>query len=226
MSAFFNSTLTNSNAMNAGGFDNTPFRSMLDHYAHLYQGPDTQDAVVLNRSIDPDVRPALTSVQKVMPRGRFFSLNANGYMIPGVPDDHPVPAACMLIGSDADEGDVTGGPYVGNPATDRRAQVPFKNEAMAPFWSMGAGYVYETTEFDRSRVVELVPTAPVTARYSMTDFDTGGVIVPGEVYVDHIIGTIVDGPAPCGINSMTETVKILGCMIPRIPAGTLANLRP
>ena len=72
--------------------------------------------------------------------------------------------------------------------------MPFKIEANAGFWSLAAGYIYETSEFDQSKVTELVPTTPVTALHDMTDFDVAGMIVPGTVYVDHIIGTAVERP--------------------------------
>ena len=215
---------TNINVMRAGGYETKPQETMLDHYAWMRQGPDVNDAVVLNRAIDPEVIPGICS-QRYLPKGRVFSLNATGFMVPGVLDEHQIPIACMLIGSHANDGDVVGGPRVGDPETHREAQVPFKIEANAGFWSLAAGYIYETSEFDQSRVTELVPTTPVTAVHNMTDFDVAGMIIPGTVYVDHIIGTVVERPEPCGINSPTLTVKILGCVIPRIAADTLANLR-
>jgi hypothetical protein len=216
---------TNINVMRAGGYETRPQETQLDHYAWMRQGPDVNDAVVLNRPIDPAVIPGNCS-QRYLPRGRIFSLTANGTMVPGVLDEHPIPIACMLIGSHANDGDVVGGPRVGDPETHREAQVPFKLEANAGFWSLGAGYIYETSEFDPSHVTALVPTTPVTAVHDMTDFDKAGLIVPGTVYVDHIIGTVTERPEPCGINSVILTVKILGSVIPRMTADTPANLRP
>lgn len=216
---------TNYNVMDAGGFESQPAETMLDHYGWMRQGPDTEDAVMLNRSIDRAVRPDKCNLRK-LPKGRIFSLTETDTMVPGVLDDHEIPVACMLIGSNSDDGDVVGGPRVGDPEHFMDAQVPIKDEANAPFWSMGAGYIYETSEFDSAKLVQLVPTAPVSSIHDMTDFDIAGLIIPGEVYVDHIIGTVVERPSPCGINSSVETIKILGGVVPRIRKDVIAKLRP
>ena len=217
--------ITNYNVMEAGGYESRPAETMLDHYAWMNQGPDVDDAVILNRSIDPSVRPEKCN-QRFMPKGRIFSLMPNDRMVPGVLDEHDLPIACMLIGSHANDGDVVGGPRIGDPLNFMDAQVPIKDEANAGFWSLAAGYIYETSEFEAADLVKLVPTATVTAIHEITDFDVAGLIKIGELYVDHIIGTVIERPAPCGINTSIQTVKILGTVIPRIKAGTLAKLRP
>ena len=216
--------ITNYNVMEAGGFETKPAETMLDHYSMMRQGPDTEDAVVFNRSIDPAVRPDKCSL-RFLPRGRIFSLNENDQMVPGVLDEHEVPVACILIGSNANDGDVVGGPRIGDPVNFMEAQVPIKDEANAGFWSLAAGYIYETSEFVQEELVKFKPTAPVTAIHDMTDFDVAGLLTPGEVYVDHIIGTVIARPAPCGINSPVQTLQILGCMIPRLRKDTIAQLR-
>ena len=209
---------------NAGGATRTKYRLMA-HYGFISQGPDTEDAVVFNRMIDQAVRPAKTSELKYLPRGRVFSVNTDGKLIPGVWDTDPVPMAAMLIGSDSDEGDVLGGPIIGTPEFDMDAQIPIKDRANAPFWSLGTGYIYETSEFRPEDVVQLVPTTPLTVLASMDDFDIAGVVVPGTVYVDHIIGTVYEGATPCAVNSSISTIKILGGVVPRITKGTLDLLR-
>ena len=216
--------ITNINIMEAGGYESNPAETMLDHYGWMNQGPDVEDAVVLNRSIEKSVRPAGCTL-RFLPKGRIFSLNENNVMVPGVIDDHEIPVACMLIGSHANDGDVVGGPRIGDPENYMDAQVPIKDEANAGFWSMGAGYIYETSEFDSADLVKLLPTQPVTAIPHMTNFDIAGLIKLGEVYVDHIIGTVVERPAPCGINTSIQTLKILGGVVPRIKKGTIAKLR-
>ena len=220
-----NFPITNYNVMEAGGYESKPAETMLDHYGWMDQGPDVEDAVVLNKSIDPEVRPD-TCHLRFLPKGRIFSLMPSDRMVPGVLDDHPIPIACMLIGSNANDGDVVGGPRIGDPLNFMDAQVPIKDEANAGFWSMAAGYIYETSEFDSASLVQFVPTAPVTAIHHMTNFDIAGMIKPGEVYVDHIIGTVVRRPSPCGINTSIQTLLILGGVVPRIKKGTLDKLRP
>ena len=216
--------ITNYKVMQAGGYETRPAETMLDHYAWMNQGPDVEDAVVFNRAIDPEVRPD-TCYQRYLPKGRIFSLTANNTMVPGVLDEHEIPIACMLIGSNANDGDVVGGPRIGDPEHFMDAQVPLKDEANAPFWSMGAGYIYETSEFVQADLVRLVPTTPVTAVPHMTNFDLAGMITVGSVYVDHIVGTVVEKPEPCGINGSILTVKILGKVVPRIKKSSLDKLR-
>ena len=218
-------TLTSYDVMEAGGFETRPQEQMLGHYSHLYQGPDVEDAVVFNKSIDNQCRPDVCA-QRYLPKGRIFSLTPTGKMVPGVLDEHQIPIAGILVGSDAHDGDVIGGPRVGNPATSRDAQVPIKDAANAPFWSLGAGYLYETSEFDSADTVALAPTTPLTAVHHMTNFDIAGIVKPGDVYVDHIIGTVYEGPSPCGVNTSINTIIILGGVVPRIKNGTLATLRP
>lgn len=216
--------VANYNVMDAGGYESKPAETMLDHYGWMLQGPDVEDAVVLNRSIDPEVRPDTCSL-RYLPKGRIFSLMPDDRMVPGILDEHEIPVACMLIGSNANDGDVVGGPRIGDPMNFMDAQVPIKDEANAGFWSLGAGYVYETSEFEAASLVKLVPTTPVTAVHHMTNFDVAGMIKPGEVYVDHIIGTVVRRPAPCGINTSIQTVLILGKVVPRIKKDAIAKLR-
>jgi len=216
--------ITNYNVMEAGGYETKPAETMMDHYSWPSQGPDVEDAVVLNRSIDPDVRPD-TCLQRFLPKGRIFSLTSNDRMVPGVLDEQEIPIACILIGSNANDGDVVGGPRVGDPQNFMDAQVPIKDEANAGFWSLGAGYIYETSEFEMSSLVKMVPGQSVTAIHHMTNFDIAGLIKPGEVYVDHIIGTVVKRPAPCGANTSIQTVLILGKVVPRLRKDTIAKLR-
>ena len=216
--------ITNYSVMEAGGFETKPQETMMDHYAWPFQAPDTEDAIVLNRSIDSAVRPA-NCYNRFLPKGRIFSLMSTDRMVPGVLDDHQIPTACMLIGSNANDGDVTGGPRVGDPLNFMDAQVPIKDEANAGFWCLGTGYIYETSEYDSAATAQLVPGQPVTAIHHMTNFDIAGLVTPGEVYVDHIIGTVIRRPTPCGSNRSIQTLLIHGKVVPRIRKGTIAKLR-
>ena len=214
----------NYSVVNAGGIDLIRQPTMLETYGWMRQGPDVDDAVVLSCPIDQDVRPGACSLRH-LPRGRTFSLTKKKTFVPGVLDDDQIPIACMLIGSDSNSGDVTGGPRIGNPMTDRDAQVPVKDAANAPFWSLGAGYIYETTEFDASESAALFPTTPLTAIHSMDNFDEAGKLKIGQVYVDHIVGVVYESPMPCGVNSSTSSLKLIGKVVPRIPADTVDLLR-
>ncbi len=71
----------------------------------------------------------------------------------------------------------------------------------------------------------LVPGQPVTSIPHMTNFDVAGLIKPGEVYVDHVIGIVLRRPAPCGVNTSINTVLILGKVVPRLRKDTIAKLR-
>jgi hypothetical protein len=215
---------TNYSVMEAGGFESKPTETMMDHYAWPLQAPDVEDAIVLNRSVDPAVRPR-DCYQRFLPKGRIFSLTANDRMVPGVMDEHEIPIACILIGSNAHDGDVTGGPRIGDPQNFMDAQVPIKDEANAGFWHLSAGYIYETSEFDSSTVAQLVPGQPVTAIHHMTNFDIAGLLTPGEVYVDHIVGTVVRRPTTCGSNKSIQTVCIVGKVVPRLRKNKIAKLR-
>ena len=212
------------NVVNAGGVSRAPQKMMLETYAWMRQGPELDDAVVFNKPIDPEVTP-VDCVKQSLTKGRIFSLSKAGTMIPGVWDTDPIPVAAILIGSDANDGDVLGGVRIGLPETDEQAYVPIKDEANAPFWSMNAGYIYETTEYDSADTVNLVPTTPLTATPDMNDFDVAGVLKPGTVYVDHIVGTVYQEPTMCGSAKHRTTLWVLGGVVPRIPADTIALLR-
>jgi hypothetical protein len=211
--------------MNSGGFPRKPPETMLSNYGWMTQGPDTEDAVLINRQIDGAVTPEPESANKRLSRGRIFSLTPLGTMVPGVPDDDERPIVTMLIGSDADDGDVIGGPQSLDPAVYADAAVAMKIEANLPFWLLSAGYIFETSAFDPEDAPALRPTTPLTSPHSLNNFDVGGLIKPGVVYVDHIIGTVIESPAPCGINSVIQSLKFQGDTIPRIKKGTISLLR-
>jgi hypothetical protein len=198
---------------------------MLDHYAQRWRGPDESDAVIFTAEIGPDVTPTVGQ-QTYLPRGRCFSLSPDGYMRPGVNDSQELPIAVILIGSDSDSGDATGGPYALDPSVHTRAQVPFKDRANLPFWSLDAGYQFETDGYDHT-LPETVYAAgtPLTATADLNDFSIAGVFTPGQVYVDHIVGVVVEGPGICGVNTAITTIKLQGRVIPRIPSGKIALLR-
>jgi hypothetical protein len=214
-------------ATRVGGFDPGPVPTMLQHYGLRAQGPDEDDAVIINRRIDSSVRPGQCP-KRTLSRGYIFSLKNSGHlgtMVPGVWDDDVYPVACILVGSDADDGDVLGGPPSEGPADYKDAQVAMKIEANLPFWPLSSGYIFESSAFRPQDAPMLAPTTVLTAIASLTDFDIAGLLVPGTLYVDHIIGVVIERPAPCGINSSINTFKFIGETIPRIRQGTLAQLR-
>jgi hypothetical protein len=211
----------------AGGFDPGPMETMLQDYGLRSQGPIEDDAIILNRTIDGSVRPAGCR-KRTLPVGRIFSLTRHGNlgtMIPGVWDTDDYPVACMQTGSDADAMDVLGGPPSGSPADYQDAQVAMKLQANIPFWVLSTSVIFETSAFRPEDVPALAPTTTLTAIPSLTDFDVAGVLTPGTLYVDHIIGSVVERPAPCGINASIQTLRMIGLTIPRIRRGTLNLLR-
>ena len=214
------------NFVRSGGFDPEPAPTVLDHYAWRFLGPeDNNDAVVFNWVIDPSIRPEGSKL-RFLPKGRIFSLIEQGTVVPGLRDDDPKPVAAILIGSDSNSGDVVN-VLGGDPAVHVNAYVAIKDVANAPFQSLAAGYVFETTEFDAAEAVRLVPGAPLTSTTTnRSNFDTAGLVKIGEVYVDHIIGVVLERPKMCGINNVVQTVQFQSCDLPRIPAGTVAKLRP
>jgi hypothetical protein len=147
-------------------------------------------------------------------------------MIPGVWDDHEYPIACMMVGSDADDGDVLGGPPVGDPADFKDAQVPMKIHANIPFWPLSSGYIFQTSAIRAEDYPNLYPGQTLTAIPSRTDFDTAGLLIPAKLYIDHVIGVVISRPAPCGINTSISTIEFIGETIPRIRASVIALLRP
>jgi hypothetical protein len=220
----------NYNVLNAGGFRREAPETELSHYALRWLGPDERDAVVFNGQIDRSVVP-VAGCRSNLPQGRVFTMTTVGTFKPGVPDTEGVPVAAILVGSDSDDGDVTGGQYVGSPETNRHAIVPFKNEANAPFWSLAPGYIFYTSEFmngvDADR---LEPTRPVTAEFNEDtngahNFDTAGLIKPAKVYVDHVIGVVIKGPHPMtGYNPDLYGLLFQGMIIPRLDLETLVEL--
>jgi hypothetical protein len=211
----------------AGGFDPGPLPTMLSDYGLRSQGPDEDDAVIINRAIDGSVRPGQCR-KRSLSRGRIFSLTKIGKlgtMIPGVWDDDARPIACILVGSDADDGDVLGGPPTGDPSEYVEAQVAMKVEANLPFWTLSSGCIFETSAFRPEDIQQLYPGATLTAVPSLTDFDVAGLLIPGQIYVDHIVGVVIERPDPCGINSAIQTLRFVGDSIPRIKAGAIASLR-
>jgi hypothetical protein len=209
--------LTNYNIMEAGGFSNTPPEDALSHYSHPWLGPDVADAVVYNGTIDSACRPA-QGHRLNLPKGRIFSMTQNGTWKPGVWAADAIPVAAVLVGSDSDDGDVLGGPIYGDPRTTRRAQVPFKLEARAPFWSLAPGYVFYVSEFDPAKTAELQVTCPLTAIPHMTEFDTAGMLTSASVYRDHVVGVVVEAPAPMsGYNPDIMGLKFQGMNLPKLP---------
>jgi hypothetical protein len=211
----------------AGGFDPGPMETMLQDYGLRSQGPNEDDAIILNRTIDGSVRP-VNCRKRSFPVGRICSLTNRGdvgTMIPGVWDTDEYPVACMMVGSDADSMDVLGGPPSGSPADYQDAQVAMKLQANIPFWVLSAGCIFETSAFRPEDVPALAPTTILTAIPSLTNFDIAGLLIPGTLYVDHIIGTVVERPAACGINASIQTLRFVGLTIPRIRRGTLNLLR-
>jgi hypothetical protein len=209
----------------SGGYDNKPAPTVLDHYAWRWLGPeDNKDAVIFNLPIDTSVRPSRCDL-RFLPKGRIFSLTAQGTMIPGVKDSDKKPVVTILIGSDSNSGDVIGVPG-GDPAIHANAYAAIKDVAAAPFQSLAPGYVFETSEFDPADSIQLVPGTPLTSTTTdITDFDTAGLVKPGTPYVDHIIGVVIARPEMCGINHYIKTIQFQGCDLPRIPAGTISALR-
>jgi hypothetical protein len=227
-SGIFFDVMDHASVTSAGGFDAGPMETMLDDYGLRSQGPaDENDCVIINRRIDDRVRP-VGCRRRNIPAGRIFSLTRLGdlgTMIPGVWDTDEYPVACMMIGSNSDDFDVLGGPPTGDPAAYMEAQVAMKVEANIPFWPLSSGYIFETSAFRAEDIPALAPTVTLTSVPSLTDFDIAGLLITGGVYIDHVIGVIVERPAPCGINSAIQTCRFIGETIPRIRKGTLALLR-
>jgi hypothetical protein len=211
--------------MNSGGFERKPPETMLMNYGWMSQGPDNEDAVIINRPFDSSVSPAITSQNKRVVRGSICSLTPLGTMVPGVPDEDERPVVAILIGSDADDFDVMGGPQTLDPAEYENAAVAMKMDAHLPFWLLSAGYIFETSAYLPEDEPALRPTTPLTSLYSLTDLDNGGRLRPGHVYVDHIIGVVIEPPAPCGINTSIQSLRFQGDTIPRIKKGVIAQLR-
>jgi hypothetical protein len=209
----------------AGGYDKSPAPTILDHYAFRRLGPrDVNDAVIFSAPIDASVVPGASTL-RYLPKGRVFSMTAAGTFVPGVSDSQAFPVAALLVGSDSNSGDVIG-VQGGDPALHADAYVPFKDEANAPFQSLLAGYIYETTEYDPTEILQLVPGTPVTADGTdITDFDNAGLVKVGQLYVDHIIGVVVSAAAVVGINHSVRSICIQGTTIPRILSTTIASLR-
>jgi hypothetical protein len=220
---FGNGTLPTS--MTSGGYTRRPPATMLENYGLRSQGPDEDDAIIINASIDSRVVPENGSINKRMVRGRILSLTKAGTMVLGVSDEDERPIACMQVGSDADEFDVVGGPQTVNPAEFQDAAVAMKLDANLPFWILSAGCIFETSAFDANDAPALQPTTPLTSPHSLTNFDIGGILRVGTVYVDHIIGVVIEPPGPCSINSSIQSLRFQGDTIPRIRNGVLAQLR-
>jgi hypothetical protein len=216
-------SITSYRVIDAGGFPVGTGPTMQDHYAWVRQGAAPRDVVAINGPINRNVRPQNCNMQ-VMPLGRCFSMSNDGSFVPGVVDDHEIPVACILIGSHANSGDVTGVYRGGDPQYDKNAFVPIKDEANAPFYCLGAGYIYETSEYDQAAVTQLVPLAPLTAHYSLTDFDIAGKFTPGHVYRDHIVGILLTPPAPLGINQAIDSITFQGKVVPKLPADWITAL--
>ena len=210
-----------------GGMDTTPPRTRLDNYAWRRFGPqDDKDAVMFSMPFDPTVRSS-GSTLTFIPKGRICSMTPNGTAIPGILDADVCPVTMILIGSNSDSGDVTG-MYYGDPATHPEGASMFKDHFNAPFQSLIAGYVYETTEFDPLQINEFKPgTLLTTTVDNITDFDTAGIIRVGVPFVDHIIGIVTELIDPVGINQHKMSIRFQGLALPRLTKDMVnpANLR-
>jgi len=207
-----------------GGIDSNPPPTMLDHYSWRRLGPqDDKDAVIFSAAIDASVRPTAGKLS-FLPKGRIFSMTDEGTMIPGLRDADDRLVLSILVGSDSDSGDVIGVNY-GDPAMYSSGASAFRDTFRANFQSLAAGYVYETTEYDPACATEFVPGTWLTADWdNINDFDTAGIIRPGKLYEDHIIGIVVQGVTPIGINQDVSGIVFQGMVIPRIKDGLA--LRP
>jgi hypothetical protein len=230
--------LNNYGVMQIGGAAREVTPTMLDHYAFRYLGPiDIEDAVIFSKIIDPSVLPTAASVNKILKKGTVFSLTPQGTMVPGIPDSVTYPVAAILIGSDANDGDVTGGVYTGSPLTHEGAYPSFKLEANAPFWSLNCGVVFQTDAYIQEGA-ELLPGTPLTVAdsaeevtggpsgtYTAYNFDEAGKLRAGEVYKDHIVGVVIEGPdRAIGYNKSLYTIKFQGNTLPRLTAAIVSDL--
>lgn len=206
-----------------GGIDLDPQETILDHYGWRTYGPqDDKDAVIWARIIDPSVIPH--SAKRFLPRGRVFSMLANGNMIPGIRSTDICPVMGMLIGSNSNSGDVVGYQY-GDPATVETGNSLFKDKYNASFNSMQAGYVFETTEFDPEETTLLVPgTLLTTTVDEIHNFDIAGRLKVARPYVDTIIGVVTQGPAPTNIDHSKIGIWVQGITFPRFDRDLLRTL--
>jgi hypothetical protein len=228
--------LYNYDVMQVGGTAREVTPTMLDHYAFRYLGPiDIEDAVIFSKRIAPTVIPTAESRSKTLKKGTIFSLSPQGDMVPGISAEAEYPVAAILVGSDADDGDVTGGVYTGSPLTHEGAYPPFKYEANAPFWSLNCGVVFQTDAFIGDAAL-LLPGTPLTVKdssetvtptdgspnYTAYDFDEAGKLQKGAVYQDHIVGVIIEGPAPTlGYKKSLFTIKFQGNTLPKLTKAAL-----
>ena len=154
-------------------------------------------------------------------------MTPHGTMVPGLEGDPTLSVLAMLIGSNSDSGDVTG-VYYGDPATVKGGSSAFKDWYNASFQSLHAGYVFETSEYDPEFVNQMVPgTLLTTTRNGFNNFDTAGLIRPGIMYVDQIIGIVVRGIRHSTSNADINCIAFQGLPIPRMSkdAVDVASLR-
>jgi hypothetical protein len=104
----------------------------------------------------------------------------------------------------------------GDPASDEFAWSGFGTEEVLLAFPASGGFELESTEYDPT--ASFPPNTPLTSARNDADIEVGGVLVPGEVYVNPICGVVSSGLVPSGYSrpGLTNALRFWPVWLPQL----------